>query len=253
MDIQTSQFLLTVSAGKRLIAKAVISLDAVKKALKEHTIVVVCGSTNGYIAEELLTEIGQQEGFSKASFLRGNKTASGRTAEKGPFLGVDIVIEKGNWIKGKTIFDAGPELGREDVVLKGANAVDAERKMAGIQIANANLGTSRPILEAYVGRQANLILPIGLEKRVFGNIAELAVRLNSASSAGPRLLPITGTIITELEAISILSGAKAELVSAGGILGAEGSIWLAVSGTAEQLKTASKWIRTVSSEPAFGE
>ena len=139
------------------------------------------------------------------------------------------------------------------MVLKGANAVDAERKMAGIQIANANLGTSRPILEAYVGRQANLILPIGLEKRVFGNIAELAVRLNSASSAGPRLLPITGTIITELEAISILSGAKAELVSAGGILGAEGSIWLAVSGTAEQLKTASKWIRTVSSEPAFGE
>lgn len=248
---KTKQFQLTVAAGKRLIAKAVLQLEQVKKALNGHTIVIVSGSTNGYVAEELLSQIGQKGNFDKKSFLRGVNTAPGVKVAKGEYSGTDVVIENGVWVKGKTIFDAAPGLGSDDVILKGANAVEPDRKLAGIQIANPKLGTSEPILEAVLGRRTQLIIPVGLEKRVFGSIAEMASRINSPSASGTRLLPVAGTIITELEAVQILSGASAELVAAGGIFGAEGCCWLAVSGSQEQLSAAENVIQSVQKEPAF--
>jgi hypothetical protein len=48
------QFVVTPSAGKRLIAKALASHPAVSDALKNGTVVIVAGTTNGYVAEEVL-------------------------------------------------------------------------------------------------------------------------------------------------------------------------------------------------------
>ena len=47
------QFLLTSSAGKRLIAKTLANHPAIKKAVKNGTLVIVAGTTNGYVAEEI--------------------------------------------------------------------------------------------------------------------------------------------------------------------------------------------------------
>jgi len=52
------QFVLTSSMGKRLIAKAVAIHPSVVKAMKKGTVVVVAGTTNGYVADELLTAAG---------------------------------------------------------------------------------------------------------------------------------------------------------------------------------------------------
>ena len=90
------------------------------------------------------------------------------------------------------------------------------------------------------------------KKRVFGNLAEIAYKVNSPSTSGLRLIPITGMIITELEAITLLTGATAEMVAAGGVLGAEGSYWIAVSGTEEELQAASDILASVQNEAAFG-
>lgn len=98
-------FLITIPSGKRLIAKAVISLPQVKEALVNHIIVIISGSTNGYIAEEILSEIGQAEDFSKTSFMRGINWGPGKKTTAGNNSESDIVIEKGTWPKGKTIFD----------------------------------------------------------------------------------------------------------------------------------------------------
>lgn len=253
MQISTKQFMLTVAAGKRLIAKAVAAGEPVKKALDGHTIVVTSGSTNGYVAEELLTLIGQKGDFSKNSFLRGVNVGPGGKVEKGPFNATDVVIENGKWQREKTIFDAAPGLKNGDVIIKGANALNAERTLAGIQIGNPTFGTSEPILEAVLGRRAQLIIPIGLEKRIFGDLAAIAARLNAPSASGVRLLPVAGTIVTELEAVALLTGAAAELVAAGGILGAEGSCWIAVSGTDDELQAASVILDSVANEPAFGK
>ncbi len=96
------QFLITPSAGKRLIARALISHPAVQSALKDGTLVIIAGTTNGYIAEEVLKSIGIL-GFSREHFFRGitlppNRllTAEGRVPDESSFPG-DVVIVKGTW------------------------------------------------------------------------------------------------------------------------------------------------------------
>lgn len=245
------QYLITVAAGKRLIAKAVVALPKIQSALSDHTIVIISGSTNGYIAEELLGQIDQNNDFSKSSFLRGANVAPGEKKTMGTYSDSDVVLVKGEWIKGKTVFDVASSLGSHDIILKGANAVDADRKTAGIQIGNPTFGTCSAILPAVYGRRVELILPVGLEKRVFGQIPDIAARVNDPASTGLRMVPVSGTIITELEAIQLLSGAHAELVAAGGISGALGGYWLGVTGTDEQMAAADTLLRSVDHEPAF--
>ena len=65
------QFLLTPSMGKRLIGRAMARHPSVRKVLKKGTLVIVAGTTNGYVAEEVLGAIGQAEGFSRKGFRRG--------------------------------------------------------------------------------------------------------------------------------------------------------------------------------------
>jgi len=48
-----------------------------------------------------------------------------------------------------------------------------------------------------------------------------------------------------------LTGATAELISGGGVSGAEGSYWLAITGTEEQEEAAEKLLTSVAYEPAF--
>lgn len=69
---------------------------------------------------------------------------------------------------------------------------------------------------------------------------------------GARLLPVPGLVFTEIEAIKLLSGAGADLVAAGGVCGAEGSVWLAVSGTPEQVEKAESVLRSLAGKPPFG-
>jgi len=253
--MNTKQFHVTVPAGKRLIAKAVISLEQIKKALENNTIVVVAGSTNGYVAEELLLLIDQIGDFSRSTFFRGVTTGPGKKIDvaNASYFNTDIVVEKGKWIKEKTIFEVAQSLGQGDIIVKGANAIDSERKLAGVQIRTANLGPSGPMMQAVIGKRTEVIIPVGLEKRVFGNIAEIVLKVNAPSTDGMRMLSLSGTIITELEAIEMLTGTSAELVAGGGIYGGEGGCWIAITGTEEQLHIATNIINSVINEPPFGD
>jgi hypothetical protein len=44
------QFLITPVMGKRLIAKTIANHPAIRKAIKNGTVVIVAGTTNGYVA-----------------------------------------------------------------------------------------------------------------------------------------------------------------------------------------------------------
>jgi hypothetical protein len=251
------QFILTPAAGKRLIGKAIVKHDAVAQALKKGTVVIVAGTTNGYVAEEILSLLGQAKAFKRDHFYRGiilppdrPKSSTGRSYDESKFPG-DVVIKNGAFQKDKTIFDVVDDLREGDVILKGANAVDLIQKQAAILIGAPNAGTIGVSLPAAVGRRIRLILPVGLEKRIYGNLDELAAKMNAPGAKGPRLLPVPGEIFTELDAIALLTGASTSLVAAGGVGGAEGSIWLAVSGKPAQEKAAEALIKSVVNEPAF--
>ncbi|WP_414468355.1 hypothetical protein [Methanobacterium sp. ACI-7] len=251
------QFLITPAAGKRLIAKALAEHYAIKEVLKKGTLVIIAGTTNGYIAEEILSTLNQADDFSRDRFFRGivlppcrPVTSSGRIKNESKFPG-DVIIKDGIWEKKKTIFDVVDDLNEGDIILKGVNALNYPKMQTGIYIGDPKGGTIGAAIQAVVGRRVKLMLPAGLEKRIYGDLNDLALKLNVPGSQGPRLLPVAGEIITEIEAISILTGAKAEQVAGGGVSGAEGSIWLAVSGNEEEIKSTQKLINSVSSEKQF--
>lgn len=251
------QFVLTPAAGKRLIAKALVTHPAIQAALKSGTVAIIAGTTNGYVAEEILKSIGQADGFSRRRFFRGiilppwrPTTETGRLSDESEFPG-DIVIVNGIWQKGKTIFDVVDDLSKDDIILKGANALDLPRHQAAIQIGHPKGGTTAAILQAVAGRRVRLILPVGLEKRVYCDLMEMAARLDAPGAHGPRLLPVPGEVFTEIDAIKLLTGAEAELIAAGGVGGAEGSVWLAVSGSEEQIGAAEMLLKSVVLEPTF--
>lgn len=250
------QFLITPAAGKRLIGKSMAKHPEILKAIKSSTIVIIAGTTNGYVAEELLENIGQAKDFSRRHFFRGINVppssilADENTSFKTRFPG-DVVIVKGVWRKGETIFDVVDELREGDIILKGANALDPVKKKAAIYIAHPQAGTTGAALAAVVGRRVRLILPTGLEKRIYGDLDYIALKINAPGSQGPRLLPVPGEVFTEIDAIQSLTGATAELVAAGGVHGAEGCIWLAVSGQSSQVQAAEELIKSLSAEPPF--
>ena len=251
------QFVLTPAAGKRLIGKALVRHAAVTEAIKKGTIVIVAGTTNGYAAQEILSMLGQEKDFKRNHFYRGiilppgrPVTSTGRISDEGKFPG-DVIIKNGVFLRGKTIFDVADNLREGDVILKGANAIDIIQKRAAILIGDPKAGTISVSLQAMAGRRVRLILPVGLEKRVYENLDKLAAKMNAPGAKGPRLLPVSGEIFTEIDAIALLTGASTDLVAAGGVCGAEGSVWLAVSGKPAQEKAAEALIKYVINEPAF--
>jgi hypothetical protein len=252
------QFVLTVAAAKRFIGKALATHPTIRAALSSATLVIIAGTTNGYVAEEILKDLGQAEEFSKRRFFRGIVLPPGRTTKEGrlpdesEFPG-DVVIIKGVWQKGKTLFDVAEGLREGDVILKGANALDLGKKQAAVLIGHPRGGTSITALQAAVGRRVQLILPVGLEKRIPGNLMELAARINAPGESGFRLLPIPGEVFTEIDAISLLTGAEAELIAGGGVGGAEGAVWLALQGSPEQLAKAEELMREVSGEISWSD
>lgn len=241
------QFCVTPAMGKRLIGKAMARHPAVRGALEKGTLVIVAGTTNGYVAEEVLKSLGQAAGFSRLGFRRGMTVAPGAQLAQSDFPG-DVVIRGGKWEKGKTIFDVVDNLGAGDVVLKGANAFDAWGH-AAVQIGHPQGGTVLAAVQALIGQRVRLIVPVGLEKRVLEDVHVLARRCNAPDATGPRLFPVPGEIFTELDAIRLLTGADAFLIAAGGVYGAEGAAWLGVSGTEEQIQATADLIESVAGEP----
>jgi len=250
------QFIITPEAGKRLIAKAFVYIPEILRALKNQTIVVVAGTTNGYVAGELLNHIEQSDGFKKEHFYRGitlpprySSENTGKPDSETEFPG-DVVIEKGIWLKGKTIFDVSKSLDKGDIIIKGANAVDVVNRKAAVLIGHPEGGTLMAAMKAVIGKRAVLYIPVGLEKRIPGNLDLIAERINSPYAFGPRLFPISGNIVTELDAIRLITGASAEIIAAGGVCGAEGCYYIAVSGSEDQVENAAEIIKSAYNKPA---
>lgn len=91
---------------------------------------------------------------------------------------------------------------------------------------------------------------MGLEKLVYEDLNEISRKLSKAKDL-PSLMPVQGKIFTEIEAIRTFADVQVELVSSGGIFGAEGGIQLLISGAKEELKKAEDLIEHVLGEPPF--
>lgn len=242
------QFMLTPAMGKRIIGKALLHHPHVQAVLGKGRLVVVACTTNGYVAEEILRQTNQADGFSRVGFRRGLVSPS-PPADAGVKFPGDVVLVDGKWQGGKTIFDVCDDLQAGDLILKGANALNLSTGQAGVYIEHPQGGTCAAVIRAVVGRRVRLIVPVGLEKRVEDDIFNISMVLNDPESAGPRMLALPGRAFTELDAIEILTGAKARLVAGGGVHGAEGCVWVLVKGTVDQLDRSARLVESLVGEP----
>ena len=242
------QFVLTVAESKRLIAKAVAALPEVQRAMKEGTVVVATGTTNAYVLEELW---GRK--IDKRCYRSGITTPDEpeRSPEPQGEKIPDVVFVKGKVEPRYDRVNAVKDMKKGDVYIKGANVLNYDDNVAGILIGGMDGATIGNTIGHIIGKQIQLIIPVGLEKLTYEDINELHLIASEEDYEGPRMWPITGSIVTEIEAMAILAGVDAYLYSAGGIAGAEGSVRILVEGTDEEVEESLELVKSIKGEPRY--
>lgn len=251
-----AQVTLTSAEAKKLIAKAVIKLDVVRKALNSGTIVIHPSTTTSFIVEELLGE------FPSEGFACGVVTPKGTCISKVMLQGIiergaiskpgefiPWVIKDGKLLRNIKLADALKEMGPDDVYIKSGNAIDPEGNV-GVFVGHPFGGTIGLAFSICRARGINIVIPINLEKLILTPIKEASrkagiQRMDYSMGMPVGLLPIDGIVVTELEAIKVLSGASAVQIGAGGLMGAEGATTIVVEGEERQVKEVINIIESI--------
>jgi hypothetical protein len=232
---------LTVPESKRLIAKGVAAMAIVRKALAEGIVTIAKGTTSGRVVEEIL---GKK--IDRSSYVTGNiRPSRGARGEVRLSASLpDVVLRKGEKVEGLSSVDSVAEMRQGDVFIKGCNAVNYHQKLGGILIGHPTTGgTIGGTLGAIFSRKIHLVLPVGLEKSVYADMNEISMKVREDDEyvgRPPTLMPVSGHIVTEIEALEILTGVKALQVAAGGVAGAEGAVWLLIEAGRSQVENALK-------------
>ncbi len=241
-----AQVVLTVSESKRLIARGVAQLDSVKKKRQEGIIVLCNGSTNAYIYEELTGEKIEKRNYVTGGMAPAHVGRSWRVKPEKSLVLVDGAPDP-------TLdrFSALEEMERDDIYIKGANALNYRAGVAGITIGSPTGGTIGRALGPIIGKKLHLLIPVGLEKEVPFDLEE-AGRLCAESDEHLgrvfSLWPVRGHIYTEIEALKTLCGVDTVPVAAGGLAGAEGGVRLLLRGEEAPLQKAVDLVKEVQGE-----
>lgn len=256
-----AQVTVTPNEAKRLIAKGIVQLPEVRAALKKGKIVIKSGTTPSAVAEELIR---QPMGVSGRVSPSGTMGAQDRT--KGIYR---LLIEKGKVttytpkvteILGEADVAAQiaffPQMGKGDIVITGANAIDPQKR-AALWVGGATLSPGH-LLPAFRVQGVTIIVAVGWEKLIPTCIEEAAAvagRFSMDVSMGMPvgLIPITGKVVTETDAISILADVKATVIGSGGVQGAEGSTTFVLEGNSAEIKKAWEIICTVKGASLSGQ
>lgn len=219
------QITLTPPESKRIIAMGVKKLPIVQQALKNGIILVTLGTTNAYVAEELT---GRKIDHSRyaAGYIDGTTTVVPQD-KRLPM----IALKNGKEVGADTIIN---EMTAQDVVIKGANALDPQG-VAGVMLANPVGGTTGSLLGTIVAKGINLVIPVGIEKSIPYPVTEISRRIGiqrctKATGLPVGMMPLFGTVVTEVKALKLLGAGDVFPIGAGGIDGGEGSVTLCVTG-----------------------
>ena len=238
---------LTPYESRRLIAKAVKKLPAVTQALTNGYLVIATGSTTAYVAEEVLGAP-----IVKENFISGHITG-GETwgTPQNPDYIFPLVFYKGER-KLIKIEEALAEFTVDDVLIKGANAVDHKLRTA-VCMGNKFGGTIGAVLGTIYSRGAKLIIPVGLEKMI-PSVPEAVqhggiLSFSKVTGTPVGFMPLgQGQVITEIQALEVLFNVAAYHVASGGIAGSEGAVVIVIEGTEKQVAQAFALIEKVKGE-----
>lgn len=244
-----AQVTLTSAESKRLIAKAVARLPEVTGALGRGTVVIAGGTTNAYVAEEILGETVPKERYTAGIVTDGLLCVTPPELRYPP-----IILKAGKRVS-ISLQEALESFGPDDVFIKGANAIDPQG-FAGVIVANPTSGTIGAALPIIAARGSHLVVPCGLEKLIPSVVAAARVTgidtFDYSLGTPVGMMPLVNArVITEIEAIRVLAGASATHVASGGVGGSEGSVTLVIHGESEDVRTAFELIKAIKGEPGI--
>jgi len=239
------QVSVTPNEAKRLIAKAISQTPEVRTALKNGKILLKGGTTISALAEELA---GIKLGIHGRITQQGTKSANIR-------YDVDfhrVLIEGGQVRDLKSdlaIEEVAIQMGKNDVLVTGANALDVNRKTA-IMVGRPLGGPAGRILPGLMARGVTTIIAVGWEKLIPCPLEEALAAagretMDLAMGMAVGLVPLLGTVVTETDAVSMLADVRTTVIGAGGITGGEGSTTFVIEGEPSQVKKAWEIVHSV--------
>lgn len=242
-----AQITLRTIESKKLIAKGVAAHPSVKKAMKDSTIIIAGGTTNGLVAEELAgIKLEKSSSYTVGIITDGITTLTPEEDRVSPYVITRGKAEiKPNWM------DYIGEIKSGDVFIKGANALD-HTGLVAILASNQTGGTIGRVWGTLVQRGVEIIVPVGLEKLVpdVREAVEFMSGKETDETIGDRvgLMPVMGaSVITEITALKLLYDVEAKCLAAGGLGDSEGAITLVMDGDEEDIKRALVEIREIKS------
>ncbi len=241
---------LTVAEGKRLIAKGLAVYPPVKERLKKGKLILAKGTTNTYVAEELL-----KDSLNNGEYVYGY--ISPATSDKKVDRSIkrkELVFVDGE-IKDIDYKEILPEMKEGDIVIKGANIINHQKQQAAIMIGHPTGGTIGNLYPFVQEKNLHLIIPVGLEKESSQDIDLIGeyskIEHQQVDRKTPWLWSIKGELFTEIEAIRQFADIEVIHYGSGGIGGAEGAVSLLFRGTEAEINKALKVIESIQGEEPY--
>ncbi len=242
-----ASFTLSPAESKRLIAKAVIQMPQVKAALERAYVILAGGTTNAFIAQELLGKYVEPGRFT-VGINMGGRVCTTRPEDRLP---LPLIFHRGQLVQ-KTIQEALEDFHLETVVIKGANAVDPEGNV-GVITSGFDGGTVARVIGTVTSTGINYIAPVGLEKLV-PSVKEATLwtgaktmDISLGANFGMYCLA-KALVVTEIQALRILFDVEAHHVASGGIGGSEGSVVLVIVGEEQKVRAAVDLVESIKGE-----
>ncbi len=254
---KTVAFLVSLlpSESKRLIAKAVAVLPEIKQALESGLVVIARGSTNAFVAEEIMgISIEKKADEYCRGFIVDGELHANRKRHTERSIGYDFVLRRGK-LEEVDFQEIMKDFTEDDVFIKGANAVDITGE-AGVLAAGAAAGTIGKATPSVSAAAAHFIVPVGLEKLV-PSVAKASrscgvFHFKYSTGLPCALVPIINAeVVTEIQAFEVLAGVGATHVASGGIGGSEGTVVLSLEGSETAIEKAFELVRAIKGESAI--
>lgn len=219
------QVTLTVEEGKEIIALGILNHPTVIDSMKNGKILFKGGTTVSKITEKFL-------GVSLR--ISGRITSRGTVSSKNIIEGAhSIIYNKGQWWNvDETIVEETSKFTENDIIICGANAFDNNGN-AAIMAGSPGGGKVGQSLSSWYTEGAKVIIPVGIEKIIPGDLNEIIKRTSRSGKSlswgmAVGLMPIKGELFTEIEAIKRLADVECFPIGAGGLGEAQGSSTLEI-------------------------
>ncbi len=241
---------LTVSESKRLIAKGLAVYPPVQESLKKGKLVLTKGTTNTYVAEELI-----QDSLTHGEYVLGYISPAKSSKKLDSSVKRNELVFVNGQIQDMPYTAILSEMEEGDIVIKGANIINHQKGQAAVMIGHPTGGTTGNIYPVVQEKKLRLIIPAGLEKETSQNIDLIGgyskIPHEATDKKAPWLWSIKGELFTEIEAIKQFADVEAIHYGSGGIGGAEGAVSILIRGSEAEVNKALAIIENIQGEVPF--